>query len=98
MRTLFLQAGTDPWRGSPVAKTVVAIPVRDEAERIGLCLTALNAQIRRPDSVVLLLNNCTDETESVVHAMAPRLRFPVDVVSRDFPPEQASAGHARRLA
>jgi GT2 family glycosyltransferase len=81
-----------------VAKSVVAIPVRDEAERISACLAALDSQYRRPDAVVLMLNNCTDETETIVHAMAPCLRFPLDVVSRELPPDLASAGHARRLA
>jgi cellulose synthase/poly-beta-1,6-N-acetylglucosamine synthase-like glycosyltransferase len=81
-----------------VVKVVVAIPVRDEAERIETCLAALNIQSRRPDTVVLMLNNCTDATEALVHAMAPRLRFALDVVGRDLPAMLASAGHARRLA
>jgi glycosyltransferase involved in cell wall biosynthesis len=81
-----------------VAKTVVAIPVRDEAERIEACLAALNVQSRPPDAVVLMLNNCSDATEAIVHAVAPRLRYPLDVVSRDLPISQAGAGHARRLA
>jgi glycosyltransferase involved in cell wall biosynthesis len=81
-----------------VAKAVVAIPVRDEAERIGACLAALNLQSRPPDAVVLMLNNCSDATEAIVHAVAPRLRFALDVVSRDLPAAQAGAGHARRLA
>ena len=81
-----------------MAKIVVSISVRDEAERIGACLTALDTQARRPDAVVLMLNNCTDETETIVHAMAPHLRFPIDVVSRELPPAIASAGHARRMA
>jgi glycosyltransferase involved in cell wall biosynthesis len=76
----------------------VAIPVRDEAERIGACLAALNAQSHPPDAVVLMLNNCSDATEAIVHAFAPRLRFALDVVSRELPAAQASAGHARRLA
>jgi hypothetical protein len=81
-----------------VAKSVVAIPVRDEADRIGACLKALNAQTRPPDGVVLLLNNSTDRTETIVRGMGPHLRFPLDVASLDLPPAQASAGHARRLA
>jgi glycosyltransferase involved in cell wall biosynthesis len=84
------------WLAGP--KCVVAIPVRDEAERIAPCLTALNAQIRPPNAVVLLLNNCTDETEMIVRAMAPRLLFHLDTVRRDLPPAHANAGHARLLA
>jgi hypothetical protein len=81
-----------------VAKSVVAIPVRDEAVRIGACLAALNAQIRPPDAAVLLLNNCTDRTETIVRGVRPHLRFPLEVVSVALPAAQASAGHARRLA
>jgi GT2 family glycosyltransferase len=81
-----------------VAKSVVAVPVRDEADRIGPCLTALNAQVRPPDSVVLLVNNSTDRTETIVRGMAPHLRFQLDVAAMHLPPAQASAGHARRLA
>jgi hypothetical protein len=84
--------------GSPVAKSVVAIPVRDEADRIGACLTALNAQIQPPDAVVLLLNNCRDETEAIARSMAPRMRFRLDIARRTLAPAQANAGHARRLA
>ena len=47
---------------------------------------------------MLLLNNCSDGTESVVRSMAPNLRFELDVACRELPAEQANAGHARRLA
>ena len=81
-----------------MAKAIVAIPVRDEAERIAACLTALDRQSRRPDAVVLMLNNCTDATEAIVRALAPQLRFALDVACQDLPPHQAGAGYARRLA
>ena len=77
---------------------IVAIPARDEAERIGSCLDALNSQRRCPDVVVLLLNNCADQTEAVAATLQPKLRFRLHVVNRDLPPPQANAGHARRLA
>jgi hypothetical protein len=54
--------------------------------------------MHRPDAVVLLLNNCTDETETIARAMAPHLGFRLDVVRRELPAAQANAGHARRLA
>ncbi|HEY0185326.1 MAG TPA: glycosyltransferase, partial [Rhodopila sp.] len=79
-------------------RTVVAIPARDEAERIGPCLTALHEQVQPPDAVVLLLNNCSDTTETVARATAARLRFPLEVISRNLSSNEASAGHARRLA
>jgi Glycosyl transferase family 2 len=77
---------------------IVAVPVRDEAARIGLCLSALNQQMRPPDTVVPMLNNCTDETETIAHAMMPNLRFDLDVITCNLPPAEADAGHARRLA
>jgi GT2 family glycosyltransferase len=78
--------------------TVVAIPVRDEAERIAACLTALDHQQRLPDTVLLLLNNCTDATEAIARGLAPSLRFDLKVVCRDLPASRANAGHARRAA
>jgi glycosyltransferase involved in cell wall biosynthesis len=78
-------------------KTVVVIPARDEAARIGLCLAALNDQRQCPDAVLLLLNNCTDQTETIARAVAPVLPFKLDIVRRDLPPRRANAGHARRL-
>jgi hypothetical protein len=80
------------------SRVVVAIPVRDEAQRIGPCLTALAKQQRLPDTVVLMLNNCRDHTEAIARAMIPELPFDLDIISRYFPPDQANAGHARRLA
>ncbi len=77
---------------------VVAIPARDEAERIGPCLAALHAQQERPDAVVLLLNNCSDDTEAIARQAAPALGFDLHIAPCQLPPEQANAGHARRLA
>lgn len=77
---------------------IVAIPAKDEAERIETCLTALDQQNTRPDAVLLLINNCCDATQTIARALAPRLRFRLAVMVRDLPPEQANAGHARRLA
>ena len=77
---------------------VVAIPVRDEAERIQECLAALSQQRGAVPGVLLLVNNTTDQTTSVVAGLARSLACPVHVVEHDFPPESASAGLARRLA
>jgi Glycosyl transferase family 2 len=78
---------------------VVAIPVRDEAKRIGGCLRALARQSITPEHVVLLLNNCTDGTAEVVRAMAGSEtgdRLHLVECSLDGP--SASAGVARALA
>ncbi len=77
---------------------VVAIPAKDEADFIGACLVALNEQGRMPDAVVLLLNDVSDGTESVARALEPTLRFRLHIIACTLPPEEASAGHARRLA
>ncbi len=78
--------------------TVVAIPARDEAERIASCLTALNRQTVSPDTVLLMVNNCRDDTLAIARALTPGLRYRLAVMVRDFPAEQSGAGHARRLA
>ncbi|MFZ1431667.1 MAG: glycosyltransferase [Geminicoccaceae bacterium] len=85
---------------------VVAIPVRDEAERIGVCLDALAAQrdddgrSLQPGSfeVVLLLNNCTDDTARAVQRLRARLPFRLSVIERELPAAMAHAGWARKLA
>jgi hypothetical protein len=77
---------------------VVAIPAKNEADRTGVCLTALSDQQHRPDAVILLLNKCTDGTEATARALAPRLGFEPDLACLDLTPAQANAGCARRLA
>lgn len=75
---------------------VVAIPVRDEVERIEACLRALCSQRgARCDHIVLLLNNCGDGTEALVDRLRPHLGVPVTMVTRRFPPGMAHAGSAR---
>ncbi|MGC5779288.1 glycosyltransferase [Methylobacterium sp. NFXW15] len=78
---------------------VVAVPVRNEAERITACLRALDAQEGlSPGSlgVVLFLNNCTDGTESIVADLVPTLSVPVKVLNENY--SGAHAGWARRKA
>ena len=70
----------------------------NEAERIESCLRALHEQVERPDAVVLLLNNCHDESEKIVRQIAGSLAFRLEVITRDLPDAQATAGYARRLA
>jgi Glycosyl transferase family 2 len=78
---------------------VVAIPVRDEEDRIAACLHALAAQTGRGiDHVVLLLNNCTDATAARVADLAPSLPFGLTVAHRTFPADVAHSGTARREA
>src|SRR6202167_4736128 len=78
---------------------VVAIPVKDEADRIGNCLRALSFQTGSSQyQVVLLLNNCTDDTAVVVKNVAAGLPIPVRHFEVTLPSEHGNAGYARRLA
>ncbi len=77
---------------------VVAVPVRDEAERIADCLTALARQDGPAPGIVLLVNNTDDATLSVVADVASGLDTPIVAIEHRFPPGHASAGAARRLA
>ncbi|WP_160936153.1 glycosyltransferase [Teichococcus coralli] len=77
----------------------VAIPVRNEAERIGACLDALAAQREAgPFAVLLLLNGCTDTTEAVVRARAAALPFRLVLRRARLPATYAHAGEARARA
>jgi Glycosyl transferase family 2 len=80
-----------------VNNAVVAIPVRDEAKRIGTCLAALSRQSTPAAHVVLLLNNCTDGTADVVRKLPPG-PYQLHIVERHLEGPSASAGVARSLA
>lgn len=84
---------------SQPSRVAVAIPVRNEAERIGRCLRALASQRGAPPfDVVLMLNGCDDGTPELVTALAPTLPVRLHAIERRLPPGQVGAGHARRLA
>ena len=80
----------------PVA-AVVAIPVRNEAARLGRCLDALGAQAGGFE-VVLLLNNCEDDSRAVAEAAKPRLPYRLHLVEARLEGGRAHVGWARRLA
>jgi hypothetical protein len=86
---------------APAPGVVIAIPVKDEAERLPGCLQSLAAQegVDFSDvAVVLLLNNCTDGTAEVVRASAPGLPFALHMHEVTLKGGQANAGWARKLA
>ncbi|MBE7216926.1 MAG: glycosyltransferase [Caulobacteraceae bacterium] len=89
-------------RRSPHAPTlVVAVPVKDEVERIGLCLDALASQEEVEPSdlaVVLMLNNTTDGTADLVRELAPHAAFAIHLCQVELDATHANAGWARRLA
>ena len=79
--------------------TIIAIPVRNEAERIARCLTAIDRQTGLAPGrlgLVLFLNNCTDDTARIVAEQVPTLSIPVRVIERSY--AGAHAGWARRAA
>lgn len=80
-------------------RLVVAIPARNEAECLPLCLQALAAQRGTPDfSVVIFANDCEDTTATDTRAMAAGLPFALRVEEVSLPEPHRTAGHARRGA
>lgn len=88
-------------------RAIVAIPVRNEAQLIWRCLSSLAAQTdlgggpldRLSYEVLLVLNNCTDDTAAAISAFeaaVPSLRLLTASVNLPF--GQAHVGTARRLA
>ena len=80
-------------------RLVVAVPARDEAERLPRLLDALARQTMPAALILLSLNNTSDQSgEAIAEARRrhPDLKVEVDHVR--FPPAQAHAGSARRRA
>jgi hypothetical protein len=78
---------------------VVAVPVRNEAERIGHCLDALAAQDARTDfGVVLFLNGCTDGTWGIALGILHGWRRPWRMIHAVLPEGHDHAGGARLAA
>jgi GT2 family glycosyltransferase len=84
-------------RSSMPKLCVVAIPVRDEAERIGACLAAFSRQSIPADHIVLLLNNCSDRTAEAVKQL-PKAYHRLHVIECNLNEALSSAGVARALA
>lgn len=77
----------------------VIVPVRNEAQRLPATLQALAAQQEPPDFEVLVLaNNCSDDSAAIVRAFAQRHPWlQLQVCEVQLPPQQANVGHARKL-
>jgi len=87
--------------GSAAPHTVVAIPVKDEAQRLPACLQSFVTQEGVDLSgvaMILMLNNCTDGTADVVRALAPTLPYRLELHQVELHNGHANAGWARRLA
>lgn len=84
-------------------RPIVAIPARNEEERLPQLLHALAHQkgISRGISlpVVVILNNCTDRSAAVAAAEAARSPLlAIDIIEVEFADDDAHVGSARRLA
>lgn len=89
----------DPEKVFKRSSSIIAIPAQNEELYIANCLIALARQTCRYDyGVVLLLNNCTDQTLAVVRRLSHQLPMPVLVVDTTLPGNLANAGIARGLA
>lgn len=77
----------------------VAVPACDEAGVIGRCVEALDRQLGRAiDDIVVLVNNSTDDTASIVRGFVGHTRARLHTVECMLPPDRAHAGWARRMA
>ena len=91
----------------PACEVIVAIPVRDEARSIGVTLESLAGQVDqsgtpldpRTFEVILLANNCSDNTVEIARefAASQSARLTLHVVDLSMNAD-AHVGHARRLA
>lgn len=85
-------------------KPIVAVPVRDEAERLPALVEALGRQtwISRTGGIlpiVFVLNNCRDDSGEIVKAaFARQPDLAVRIIDIHIPPALAHVGTARRLA
>jgi cellulose synthase/poly-beta-1,6-N-acetylglucosamine synthase-like glycosyltransferase len=85
---------------------VVAIPVKDEEERLPACLRALARQRDRSGrpippalvNIVVFANNCTDDSASLARSLGECWSLTIRVVEASLPAETAHAGNARRTA
>lgn len=70
-------------------RTSVVIPVKDDAEQLARCLTALARQTRPPDEVIVVDNGCTDNSAAVART------HDAVVITEPTPgiPAAASAGY-----
>jgi hypothetical protein len=85
---------------SPLKRAIVAIPARNEEERIGPCLRALSRQTGIEPStlgVIVFVNGSSDGTAGVVRSMSSVTGLDIGLVE-DGATRRPDAGWARRMA
>ena len=82
----------------PRVRTVVSIPAKNEADHLPACLQALAAQSWRPHAVLVVVNNSSDGSASLLRARVGDVPFALHVREVELPPPLACAGWARRMA
>lgn len=86
---------------SGAARYAIAIPARNEEDRIIACLTACAVAMSgwpEPGVIVLLVNNSEDRTAEGARAWAAKSGMDIRIVQTVFPLGLAHAGMARRRA
>jgi hypothetical protein len=85
-------------------RPVVAVPAKNEAERLPTLFQALARQTwlassERPLDVIVVLNNCSDHSTEIIGMSATlHAGLHIIVIEVDFPSLEAHVGSARRLA
>jgi GT2 family glycosyltransferase len=80
-------------------RLVVALPVKDESQRLLACLSALAAQDSRQNlTLLVLVNNSADNSAAIARDFAATASYRVIVEDVVLPEGTANAGGARRLA
>ena len=83
-------------------RIIVAIPAKNEIERIRGALLALDqaaGHTSTPIFILVLANNCGDDTANLARATARELRHcRTEIITLDLPEKFAHAGAARRTA
>ena len=89
----------------PECEVSVIIPAKDEAQTIVATLTALANQTDlhgqplnpRTYEIIVLANNCSDESASIARQFAQQHPLVLHVVEVTLPPDLAYIGHVRKM-
>jgi glycosyltransferase involved in cell wall biosynthesis len=58
-----------------VSRVIAVVPAHNEEAQIAECLRSLLAQTRPPERVLVVLDNCTDNTELVVSGLPVEVKY-----------------------